>query len=363
MSDRNSNSADDTRIAEILNQIMHFAAGDLRSRSSLKNDGSVLDGVIVGINILGEELEARITQLQQTQQETAESELLFHSIFDFVQDGIIVADATTKRFLQVNAAICRMLGYTREELQKLDILAIHPPQDISSIERIFERIVQNELSVLTLRMMRKDGSVFQAEINTSKMSIKGVPCMIGVFRDLSGQLRLEQAEELARHDGLTGLFNHETFKVLLANELERMQRSGTSVSLLMIDIDHFKNVNDTQGHLAGDAILHQIGQLLQNSARTIDSVCRYGGEEITLILPMTNSDEAMQMAERLRIMVEKQAFDCSNGNSLHITVSIGVASYPLHAQTLTALIDVADAAMYAAKHAGRNRSCFPYSAC
>jgi two-component system cell cycle response regulator len=171
--------------------------------------------------------------------------------------------------------------------------------------------------------------------------------------------KLEQNQkalyELAIRDGLTGLYNHHTFYALLADELARAQRFKRPVALLMLDIDHFKRVNDTHGHQAGDAILKGLSELLNHQARVIDRVCRYGGEEIAVILPETDSDAAADIAERLRASVETQPFDVNAGTPVHITVSIGVASWPLQGDSADTLVAAADAALYVAKRSGRNR--------
>ncbi len=172
---------------------------------------------------------------------------------------------------------------------------------------------------------------------------------------MAGRLEADQAAlaELATHDGLTGLYNHRTFYALLADELARAQRFSRPLSLLMLDIDHFKRVNDTHGHLAGDAVLKALGKLLHREVRGIDRVCRYGGEEITVILPETDIDAAAHVAERLRAAVEAQPFD-ANSEPIRLTVSIGVASFPAHADSAETLVAAADAALYAAKRGGRN---------
>jgi diguanylate cyclase (GGDEF)-like protein len=163
-------------------------------------------------------------------------------------------------------------------------------------------------------------------------------------------------EEQARTDALTGLNNRRTFDVLLADELARAQRFNRPVSLLMLDIDHFKRVNDTYGHQAGDTVLKGLGELLGRQTRAIDRVCRYGGEEITVILPEIDLEEAAKTAERLRATVEAQSFEINARTAtLHITVSIGVTSFPAHADSAQTLVAAADAAMYAAKQKGRNQ--------
>ncbi|MHB1937189.1 MAG: GGDEF domain-containing protein [Acidobacteriaceae bacterium] len=133
----------------------------------------------------------------------------------------------------------------------------------------------------------------------------------------------------------------------------RARSAPSAPSLLLLDIDHFKRVNDTHGHQAGDAVLKGLGELLNQQARAIDRVCRSGGEEFTIILPETDPDTAVNIAERLRASVEVQLFDV--GTPLRMTVSIGVASWPVHGDGADTLIAAADAALYVAKRSGRNR--------
>ncbi len=180
--------------------------------------------------------------------------------------------------------------------------------------------------------------------------------LAAAFNAMAGQLEADQAalEQLVTRDGLTGLYNQRTFYVLLGDELARAQRFNRPVSLLMLDIDHFKRVNDTYGHQAGDAVLRGLSELLGRQARSIDRVCRYGGEEITVILPEIDLEIAAKVAERLRAAVEAHLFDINTGEPLRITVSIGVASFPAHADNTQALMAAADVALYAAKQNGRN---------
>ena len=160
-------------------------------------------------------------------------------------------------------------------------------------------------------------------------------------------------EQLATHDGLTGLYNHRAFYLILDNEVARAQRYRHPLSLLMIDIDHFKHVNDTHGHLVGDAILRGVGERLTDLVRTVDRVCRYGGEEIAVILP--NTDSPLDLAERLRTAIEATPFDSGSGKDVHITVSIGLACFFSDADTGQALVSAADTALCKAKREGRNR--------
>lgn len=159
----------------------------------------------------------------------------------------------------------------------------------------------------------------------------------------------------ALRDGLTRLFNKRYLMDRLDSELKFAQRHETALSLLMLDVDHFKKLNDTHGHLAGDAVLAQLAGVLSRAVRNEDVVARFGGEEIAIVLRAIAVDQAAHMAERLRKLVENATIE-AGGKHLHATVSIGVAGFPATpAKTVAELIDAADKALYRAKHAGRNR--------
>ena len=171
--------------------------------------------------------------------------------------------------------------------------------------------------------------------------------------------RLESHEEelkrLAIHDGLTGLRNQLEFYAVLEAELERAQRTGRAVSLLLVDIDDFKKVNDLHGHQAGNVVLKELAELLTRQVRTIDSPCRYGGEEFAVILPETELSAATSLGERIRAAAEEMSFAIGDDESINITISVGVASYPAHAVNSRALFTAADSALYDAKNHGKNR--------
>lgn len=166
-----------------------------------------------------------------------------------------------------------------------------------------------------------------------------------------------ELHRLATHDGLTGLYNHRVFYAMLEEEISRSKRFHRTVSLLILDIDHFKRINDTYGHRAGDCILRDLSQRLKSRVRSIDRVCRYGGEEITVILSETDSLMANKLAEDLRELVKQETFDADQQQMISISVSIGVATYPEHATDVSQLVSHADKALYQAKESGRDRVC------
>jgi len=154
--------------------------------------------------------------------------------------------------------------------------------------------------------------------------------------------------DLAVRDGLTGLFNRRYFNELINLEVNRTKRSPTALSLLMLDIDNFKNYNDTEGHQAGDALLQGVAKIFKNSVRAVDMVCRYGGEEFAIILPQTDKKSSQIIAERIRVQV---------GLFFPTTISIGIAALPDDAKEAEQLIEKADNALYQAKESGKNKWC------
>jgi diguanylate cyclase (GGDEF)-like protein len=169
------------------------------------------------------------------------------------------------------------------------------------------------------------------------------------------QLR-EALQEQSIRDPLTGLFNRRYMEETLKREVRRVTRQLHPLGMIMIDIDYFKQFNDTHGHTVGDKLLQSLGQFLQTHIRSEDIACRYGGEEFILILPNTSLETSQQRAEYLRQAVKKlQIWD---GNSFHegITISLGIAIYPEHGRTMENVLRAADLALYRAKQAGRDRA-------
>ncbi|MDQ3740871.1 MAG: diguanylate cyclase, partial [Actinomycetota bacterium] len=160
---------------------------------------------------------------------------------------------------------------------------------------------------------------------------------------------LEQVQHLAATDSLTGLPNRETFQRSLSQEVARAGRTGGEMSVLLLDLDHFKRINDTLGHQTGDTVLRAVAGVLDESCRPFDTPARYGGEEFAVVLPNTGESEGRLAAERLRQAIGEAAMDPS------VTVSIGIASYPADGRDGDTLVRAADEALYASKRAGRNR--------
>lgn len=165
----------------------------------------------------------------------------------------------------------------------------------------------------------------------------------------------EYQYKLATIDGLTELYNHRYFQDSLRNQIEISKRYNQPFSLIIVDIDFFKKFNDTYGHQTGDAVLKQVAQTLKKNSRTTDIVCRYGGEEMSIILPNTTAEEALFNANRICKAVAEKEFQFNDSQTGNVTISVGTATYPNNAESAQELIEYADKCLYNAKENGRNR--------
>jgi len=169
---------------------------------------------------------------------------------------------------------------------------------------------------------------------------------------IQNALYVQRVKQLAYLDGLTGIFNRRYFETRITEEIERARRYGTDLALIMVDVDKFKSLNDEFGHLLGDEVLRQVSSLLSRQIRKSDVVCRYGGEEFVVLLPQTTPEQALHVAEKLRLAVAEWQFP---GVPRNLTVSGGVGVFPAHGSSRDQLVKAADTALYSAKEAGRNR--------
>jgi diguanylate cyclase len=166
----------------------------------------------------------------------------------------------------------------------------------------------------------------------------------------------EQMQYLSRTDGLTGLFNRAYWELRAKEEIARARRNYTSLALLVLDVDHFKHINDTYGHAQGDLVLQQLAQLLQRNLRETELLGRYGGEEFTIVLPGSSKQDAYLTAERLREAVANFTFGDASSQTLHCSISLGVAAFADGLGDFSSWLKAADKALYQAKRDGRNQT-------
>ncbi len=253
---------------------------------------------------------------------------------------VIVEDvATDPLFAEVRA------GWARDGLEV----------QIGSVVALPFRMRDQQAGVLFLRTARDEPPLTRGDAHFADTVIKGAVAAIEKAHDFATIVSdRERLEHLASHDVLTGCLNRRALVEQLDREWERAQRYTLVLTVLMVDLDHFKDINDHRGHLAGDQVLQQIGELLRREGRAVDTVGRYGGEEFVVVLPETALAGAMIVAERVRQRVQQHNFG-TDDDPVGVTVSIGVASVPDdRATSPQSFLAIADAALYRAKAEGRN---------
>jgi two-component system, cell cycle response regulator len=218
---------------------------------------------------------------------------------------------------------------------------------------------------LEIELQHKDGHKISALVSAAYRQnengeIIGVQ---GTMRDISAikqaeaeRLRAKEFEEISITDPLTKIYNRRFLYEAAEKEIERAKRSSSSLSVILFDIDHFKNVNDTYGHLTGDQVLINLVILCQQYIRSMDIFTRFGGEEFVILMPDTNGKSAGETAERLRKIVDGKSMTRSGTTAVSVTISLGITNwYPENPIEINALLDQADQALYKAKEAGRNQ--------
>jgi diguanylate cyclase (GGDEF)-like protein/PAS domain S-box-containing protein len=294
--------------------------------------------------ILEEQVQARTADLHR-----------FRAAMDATADAITLVSRATMRFVEVNATACRMLGYEREQMLK-----IGPAQlclgATHQLEEEYDDVIAgtgaSELREVMLR--RQDGSRLLVEVQLHAQRSGSDWIMVGVLRDITERKNAERRLiQMAHYDALTGLPNRTLFYKNLTRIVAGASDRGWSVALLCIDLDNFKNVNDTRGHVLGDELLCQVSRRLVDCVRIRDSIARLGGDEFAIILVARDSQRrAYAVAERVREVLRVPF--ALNGIEVAMSASVGIALYPDDAVNSETLIRYADTALYQAKRAGRD---------
>ncbi|MBN7769866.1 sensor domain-containing diguanylate cyclase [Marinobacter daepoensis] len=262
--------------------------------------------------------------------------------------------------LFVSAGCSDLTGYRPDELVHNRITsyaALIDEGDTGTVAReVASATKQGRPFSVEYALTRRDGSkIWVWERGCGVRDDDGSCVLEGIILDISDRKKLEcELEAMATRDSLTGVLNRRECSRVLDEELARASRYQRPLALLWIDFDHFKEINDTWGHAAGDLALCSISRLLEESVRSVDALGRFGGEEFVIILPEMDVREAGETAERLRQRVSDHAVVLESGQTIHLTISTGVAVFPDHGETLDALCAAADKAMYWAKKRGRN---------
>jgi diguanylate cyclase (GGDEF)-like protein/PAS domain S-box-containing protein len=285
-------------------------------------------------------------------------------LFEAAQDGILILDAETGAIMDVNPFLIKMLGYSREEFVEKKLWEVGAFQDVEASQQAFEALQQNEyIRYDDLPLRAKSGRLIDVEFVSNVYLVGGAKVIQCNIRDITerkqAQLALLKSQALLREqsvrDHLTGLFNRRYMEETLERELLRAVRRHLTLGIIMLDVDAFKQFNDTWGHAAGDEILRELGRLLLRQVRGEDIACRYGGDEFILILPEASMGVTRDRAELICEQVRRFHFRFDGQSRAAVTLSLGFAVFPEHGPTSSALLRAVDTALYRAKHAGRGR--------
>lgn len=351
---------------------VNFSSPNARTESFSEEDIELIElmASTLGRTLESDELEQQSQDANRAMRENAE---LFGAAFDYAPIGMAIVGLDGK-WLRVNKALCEIIGYSEPELLELDFQAITHPGDIDTDLGLLNETLERKRDSYRIekRYYHKNGRIVWVQLSVALVCDEGNEPVhfVSQIQDISqhkymveelqkNRQELEVANQklskLASKDALTRVHNRRAFDSSLKREIEHCRQTRLSLSLLMLDMDHFKDYNDAFGHPAGDIVLQKTADVLLSVARDNDFVARYGGEEFAVILPNTDVASSIIVAERIRSGIEAMT-----GLRKRITASIGVATIEPRRglndlPSANEIIDSADAALYRAKRAGRNR--------
>jgi diguanylate cyclase (GGDEF)-like protein/PAS domain S-box-containing protein len=313
----------------------------------------------VQLELANRELATRINELTNSRELLAERERKLSAFVSALPNLSFILNEEG-RYLEVLANETDLLPAKLDQLVGSLVEKVIPPQvAVMMMDAIRQAILTGKIQIIEYEIPVIAGGRrwFEGRVTLMEKDEAGHSKVVFVATEISERIQLyQEVQRLANEDVLTSCFNRRHFMVLATQEIHRAMRYKRPLSLLMLDIDHFKGFNDRYGHQIGDQLLCYLVNLCQKQLRSVDILGRYGGEEFVVVMPETTADGALQAAERLRAKIEKMVIDTSEGK-LSVTVSIGLTSLERgfdQSQTLDMLIKRADQALYAAKAAGRN---------
>lgn len=312
-----------------------------------------------------------ITERKRMQEKLHLEEQRFRALAEQSSDIIVLVNREGL-IIYHNPALDSMLGFKVGERSRVNVFDIVHPEDLKVATDTFNYMISNVDAPNTkfeIRLCHQDGSWHTFELLGSKLVQNNVVETIIVnLRDITERKKAEEAlqeserryRELSIIDDLTKLYNSRHFYAQLKREIDRSNRYGQPLTLLLLDLDEFKAFNDAYGHVEGDYVLSRFGQIIKLCLRETDSAYRYGGEEFTIMLPMTTDKEAIVTAKRIQTEFKKEVFSPLPGQNVHVTVSIGLAQYKTM-EEMKSFVHRVDRIMYKAKKSGRDRICFQQS--
>lgn len=295
-----------------------------------------------------------ITERKQVEEALRESEERYRAVMQQSMVCIFLADVDTRVILDANNAMQRLLGYSMDELAGLSLYDFMAQEREDIYQKILQILKDRSYFIGERRFRRKDGSMVDVEISVNLISYRGKKVFCVLSRDITPRkLSEKQLIHTATHDPLTGLVNRLLLYDRLAQELARARRNDKKIALMYIDLDRFKEINDSLGHGVGDQLLKAVGIRIKSLLRDTDTLARMGGDEYMIVLPDINEIEDIERVAQNVLSALQKPFDLE-GLKHHITASVGISFYPLDGKDSETLIKAADSAMYYAKAKGRN---------
>lgn len=306
-----------------------------------------------------------VTLLVKRERQLQHNEAWFNAIFTGVSEYAIASLDNDGKIERWNVSMQRLTKFEESDVNGKSY-GVFFPDDSTNEERLKDRLMeadQNGWDLIEGWCLRKDGSRFWGSSIISPLvdayrEPLDPPRYSLIIRDIDEKrISSDDIIKASFNDHLTGISNRRAFFEVAGIEFERWKKRPRPLSLLAIDADHFKKINDTYGHAVGDEVLKHLSSILQDSVRTMDLVARLGGEEFGALLPSTDLDGAFKIAERIRSSIAEAEVHV-DGQSIRYTVSIGVSTVNEHVSGVDMLLKLADDALYVAKHEGRNRVIF-----
>jgi diguanylate cyclase (GGDEF)-like protein/PAS domain S-box-containing protein len=305
-----------------------------------------------------------ITERKQMEKKLRNSEEKFRMLAESSAFAIMMHQGD--RFIYANRAAEEISGYTEEELFSMNFWDLVHPDHRDMVKQSGYNRQQGKVlpRAYEFKIITKNGVEKWVSLSGNPIQYEDKPTALISVTDITerkiAEAALKESEqkyrELSIIDDLTQLYNSRHFYAQLEREIERSNRYGHPLTLLLLDLDKFKDFNDTYGHVQGDYVLSRLGHAIQRSLREIDSAYRYGGEEFTIILPMTVSKEGIVTAKRIQKELKKENFSLVLGQEVYMTVSIGLAQYK-HKEEIKAFVRRVDQFMYKVKKTGRGTIC------
>ena len=323
----------------------------------LRGRATTRDNLGQAITVYG--LHSDITSAKLIEQKLSDTDASMNSLLRSMVDGVFIA--REERFIFANESLLSILGYSKNSFLGLPFERVVFSENLDVWKKRYRARLDGRTDIpsrFETRLTKSDGKTIWVELISTQIDYQGQSCVMGIIHDITQHKASEQLIwQQANYDALTALANRQYFETILHQKMIRSQRLNTSFALLLIDLDNFKDINDTQGHDSGDQILLQVAQRLYSLTDKKGVVGRFGGDEFVILLDDIAMLENLESALYMLLSTIKAPIAVA-GAQYTLTASIGVSLYPCDASSPSVLLRNADQAMYVAKHAGRDRFMF-----